>query len=253
VTYAWLDEALLARYFRHLPRVGNCDRRAASADETSLIVLRPTASMPEPKSRWSRDLFAIPLAVAVVAAVFTYGFPKFLEKGRELSYSIDGPTSSLSTQSAGGLAISVNGVSTTQLFGYKVRLWNSGGLPLKDVPVRLVFRNPPPDFRIFSITHTTIPRFEFGAIQDLTTDSTSRRFAYQLLNQGNEDQVSLVTNRDPVLEVYANVEGMALKKAEIQPPRRGFEYLNVVVAVVAGLASLLSGALKFALQRRDRS
>jgi hypothetical protein len=126
--------------------------------------------MAEGKTKWARDLLVIPLVVALAGAVFTYVIPKLSEKRSELSYSLDGPTSYVNQQAVGNITIQVNGASTSRLFAYKVRLWNSGGLPLRDLPVRFTFEAQNESFLIFNVNHETTPRYEFGKIDEQGSD-----------------------------------------------------------------------------------
>ena len=206
--------------------------------------------MADTPSKWLRDLLVIPLVIGLLVAVFTYGLPKFLDKGKELSYSIDGPTAHLGTSSLSGITITVNGVPTSQLYGYRARIWNSGDLALKAVPVRFVFEDAPPGFRVFSVAHTTKPQFEFGTIKEESSDSLSRRFVYELLNPGNEDVVTFVANAAPSLVVFSNVEGVRLKRVDPQVPRDWKKYLSLATTLVAVLASFAGVLLKSISLRR---
>jgi hypothetical protein len=210
-------------------------------------------NMTETKSKWLRDLLVIPLIVAIVVAIFTYGFPKLIEKGKELSYTIDGPNAYLNQQAIGNLSIAVNGVTTAKLFTYKVRLWNSGGVPLKDIPVRLVFGEPKSGFRMLGVTHSTTPKYEFAKIQEVGNDSTSTRYVYELLNPGNQDVITLVTNEDPILEFYSNVEGLRVKRIEPQEPKGWLDILSLATTVVAAFASILSILLKTLFARKTKN
>src|SRR5689334_2826750 len=137
--------------------------------------------------RWIRDLLLVPLLVGLIIATFTIGLPRLLEKRRELSYEIDGPTPAFSSSVLRGVTVSANGVRVDQLFSYRVRIWNSGGIALKDVPVRLVLSSQPPGVRVLNISHVTTPAYEFAPIQDTSDSLGNRRFVFQDLNPGNED------------------------------------------------------------------
>jgi hypothetical protein len=210
--------------------------------------------MAESKSRWVRDLLIVPLVVGLVVAFFTYVLPKLLDKGREISYSVEGPTESLNGPSL-GVSISVNGVPTGQLFSYRVRIWNSGGTSLRNVPIRIVFDRPAAGFRVFVVTHSTSPRYEFGAIREVGSDSTSRRFVYELLNPGNEDVVTVVANDDPQIEVYSNVAGVRFTRSEPAQPRSMMEWASFAMTIVAVVAAMLAKVLDSlfgTLRRRER-
>jgi hypothetical protein len=208
--------------------------------------------MPGENSKWLRDLLVIPLVVGVVIAAFTYGLPKILEKGKEISYTIDGPTAYLSQSAIGNVAITVNGIPTSELFTYKVRVWNSGGVPITNIPIRLVFNADGSTFKIFNVAHATEPTYEFGGIQEQGSDTTSKRFVFGLLNPGNQDVITLVTNTGAPLQFYSNVEGVRIKQVGQQEPRNWVSYLAPLAAIIGFVGSLLSELVKSLINRKGK-
>jgi hypothetical protein len=207
--------------------------------------------MAEGKSKWARDLLVIPLVVALAGAVFAYVIPKLSEKRSELSYSLDGPTSYVNQQAVGNITIQVNGASTSRLFAYKVRLWNSGGISLRDLPVRFTFESQNESFLIFNVNHETTPRYEFGKIDELGSDARSKRYVYQLLNPKDCDIVTFLTNDDSALNVNSKAEGLSVTKVEANEPRGLLNRLSSIgVAVGALLASFASLFIKLLSDRR---
>jgi hypothetical protein len=149
----------------------------------------------------------------IVVAVAYLLFPGPYEKDtelKELSYSIDVPESQLEPEVTGNLKITINNISTSYLVIYRVRIWNSGEVPLKDLPLRFVFNTSESDFKIFKVEHDTKPKYEFGEITKQDIDAYSRRFIYLLLNPKDEDIVTLYTNYPVSLSVYAKSEGLNL-------------------------------------------
>lgn len=65
--------------------------------------------MPDSNARWTRDILLIPLIVGLLVALFTFLLPKLIEKGKEISYTIEGPTSYVNQQAAGAVTITVRG------------------------------------------------------------------------------------------------------------------------------------------------
>ena len=172
--------------------------------------------MTEKKSEWWRSLILMVIAGIIVAAV-ALGFQELSEKDtelKELSYSIEGPITHLEPDLTGSLEVMINNISTSYLFEYKVRIWNSGEVPLKNLPIRFVFDTSKADFKIFEVEHDTNPKYEFGEIteQDIDEDNDaySRRFIYALLNPKDEDIVTLWTNSPVFLSVYAKSERLNL-------------------------------------------
>jgi hypothetical protein len=90
-------------------------------------------------------------------------------------------------------------------------VWNSGNLPLKNVPLQISFAPREEKFLIYSLNHRTKPPVEFGSIKVEETDVYSRRFVYELLNPGNEDAISILTSSPLKLSVYSKAEGMEIK------------------------------------------
>jgi hypothetical protein len=201
--------------------------------------------MTEKKSNWGRDILHISLIVAILAALFTYLLPKVLEKGKELSYHIDGPTSYISPQATGNIMVTVNGVSTPRLFAYKVRLWSTGGIFLKDVPVRFSFIPKDQGFQILSVTHDTSPKAEFGKIEESGSDETSKRYVYELLNPKDEDTVTFLTNQDADLNVFAKSEGLKVIQITPNEPTNWASIFVILASGIGVLSSFISLGLKY--------
>ena len=194
--------------------------------------------MEESKSKSWLTLFIIPLVIGLIIVLFTFVIPKLFEKGKKLSYSIDGPTAYFDANSLGNIKVVVNDVSTTNLFGYKVRLWNSGGIPLKYLPIRFNFSQNKAGLVFFSITHSTKPSLEFGTIREEGSDDHSKRFVYDLLNPGDEDVVTFLLNESPKLDVYSKSEGLRLQL--VKPSEHAPDWLIAMLGISAMLGSFLS-------------
>ena len=193
-------------------------------------------------SRWIRDLLLIPLVVGVIVAVFQFGLPLFFEKSNELSYSVDGPLRYLDDPAIGHVTVEINGVEVKNLTAYKVRLWNSGDIPLKQLPVRIAFDTNNANFEIFSVSHKTKPELEFGKVLEEKVSDTQRRFVYELLNPEDEDTLTLLANDEPPLNVYAKSENLGLRKVEARTSEQGnrwFGWLGCVSAITGALLALL--------------
>jgi hypothetical protein len=178
--------------------------------------------MTREKTEWWRLFIKHPVISTViggliVAAMVYFVFPELSEKDtelKELSYSIEGPITHLEPDLTGSLEVMINNILTSYLFAYRVRIWNSGEVPLKNLPIRFVFDTSEGDFKIFEVKHDTKPKYEFGKIteQDIDEDNDaySKRFTYPLLNPKDEDIVTLWTNYPVSLSVYAKSEGLKL-------------------------------------------
>jgi hypothetical protein len=198
--------------------------------------------MAESQPPWWLTILVGPLIVGILVALVTFVIPKWLSLGKQLSYSIDGPITLLDklALSASGTTITlmVNGVTVPELFAYKVRLWNSGDSPLKDLPVRLVFDTPEQGFQILEVKHETTPKHEFGKIVEQGSDATSKRFVFELLNPDDEDSITLMTNKSPHLQVYAKAEGLQLALVETTKKSPFDEGFTTVVAIASAFAGM---------------
>lgn len=157
----------------------------------------------------------VPLVVGLIVAGASWAFTKFTKENRELSYAIDGPTNLIDQNQVGDVALSVNGLPVRQVVLYKVRVRNSGDLALRNISIRFVFEPRDPAFTLFSLRHNTSPPFEFGKIAELENAQHERRIQYELLNPGDEDNLSFVANARLQLSVFAKAENLRLKQAEV--------------------------------------
>jgi hypothetical protein len=196
-------------------------------------------------TRWTRDILLIPIIVGIFIALFTYLLPKFFEKGKEISYTIEGPTSYVNQQAAGAVTITVNGVTTPSLFAYKVRLWNSGSSPIKDLPVRFSFNPGGSGFQVFNVVHDTKPTVEFGKIEENGSDQNSRRFVYELLNPDDEDTLTFLINTNAPLAINAKSEGLRVTNAAPKEQGSWFRVLQIAVLILSFLASAFTLGLKY--------
>jgi len=204
--------------------------------------------MADKHSSWLRDLLIIPIIVGIIVAFATFVIPRGFDKDKELSYSIDLPTNYLDQETLGSLKIEVNGVPVSALYDYKIKVWNSGDVPLKNIPIRIVFNSKENDFQILSVKHITEPSYEFGKITEENIDNKSRRFIYELLNPGDSDEIRFLCNKWSILTVHSKSEG--LKVNWVKPKKNNwFEYASVLLAVIA---SFLSIFIKLVAEREQK-
>lgn len=194
------------------------------------------------------DGFIIPIVVGLVLALVAYAIPKVAKTGKRLSYTIEKPTNYISEQLQ-GVTIQVNGTPTTDLFVTKVRLWNSGGSALKDLPVLLYFDTTDANFKILNIAHATRPEREFGSIANSRPDDKSARFVYDLLNRNDEDTISFLTNESAQPTLYAKTED--LNTELVSPnPRAYSSWFTLLAGIIGVAASLLSTFLSWVRTNR---
>jgi hypothetical protein len=189
---------------------------------------------------WIRDIVVLPLMVGLVVAIITYLLPELLAKGKQLSYTVEEPFfSGIKEVSFFGNELAVDELKIPSLLFYKVHIWNSGGVSFTNLPIRLVFYTDNPDFEVVTINHETTPRFEFGTISEERIENTSLKFTYELINPGNEDTITFVTNDYFTLGVYAKAEGINIKSVEQYDWSKWFVPGLVLISVFASLITLL--------------
>lgn len=201
--------------------------------------------MTDTNRSWFRDLLAVPLVVGLVIALFAYVLPKFFAESRQLSYTVEEPVAYLDKSSIGSAVVKVNEVTVPEVFAARVRIWNSGSLPLKELAVRFELSSVDKDFRILSVSHNTKPTKEFGAVTEQGSDAISKRFIYALLNQEDEDNVVFLTTAKSDVKVFSKAESLSVKAV---PAEKRGEFKWYYAVIGAMLASLLSSFVEIALR-----
>jgi len=135
-------------------------------------------------------------------------------------------------------ALEVDGVSTSSLYAHKVYIWNSGDVPLKNLPVLFMFNTKEPDFKIFSVRHETVPTYEFGKIKEEGSTNKSKRFVFELLNPDDKDEVTILTNKWAILTVHSKAEGLKLQLIK-QDRKKWFEWASIFISVIAAFIAIL--------------
>lgn len=194
--------------------------------------------------QWVRDFLILPLVVGTIVAAFTFSLPHVIAKKKELSYAVDGPIGHLDDPAIGHVEIQVNGQKVSDLVAYKAHIWNSGDEPLKELPVRFVFDTSSNNFVIFSTSHRTEPEYEFGAITEDKSEQFSRRFVFSLLNPGDRDTITFLTNAGPSMKVFAKSERLSVEKVSASPTKGFGDKTIFALALLATLASVLMSLLK---------
>lgn len=205
--------------------------------------------MDEKTSIWLRNLLIIPLVVGSIVAVFQFGLPRFFEKDSELSYSLEEPNIHLDKNTMGDVKVEINDIETSLLVAQSARIWNSGELPIKMLPIRYVFETSSSTFKIFMFTHNTKPKYEFGDIISTEADQYSRRFVYDLLNPGDEVTITFLTNEAAPVSVYAKAEGLSINKLVKPSDRKSSELMVVAITIVASMLSMFLLLAQMRFQR----
>lgn len=119
---------------------------------------------------------------------------------------------------------------------------NSGDLPIKDLPISLIF-DPIEDFEIIASLHETTPKYEFGGINE-TRNNNSIRFVYSLLNPADTDLITIIANKLSQPELYAESEGLSIHKINLNDVSEDKSklysvYLAVFVSIFTMMISIL--------------
>lgn len=207
--------------------------------------------MAEKYSSWIRELLIVPLMVGLIVTAFAFGLPKILADSKEVSYTVEQPLTYLDKVSIGSATVKVNDVPVPEVFAVKVRIWNSGDLPLKDIGIRFDLTSHDKDFSILSVNHNTQPSKEFGGIAEQGSEGQSKRFLYQLLNPKDEDTLIFLTTAKANLEVYAKAESLSVKAVAANHDK---DYKWYQIALGTAVASLLTGLIEVLIRsiRRNR-
>jgi hypothetical protein len=193
--------------------------------------------------KWLRDLLLIPLGVGLVVAFVQFALPNMFSPKKEISYKVTGPINQIGTELDNKslvLEMKISGEPINALYSYKIDISNTGGLSIKDLPIKIMFTNAPSNFRLYGISHKTKPEFEFGEIKQDSKDNTSVRFIYQLLNKSDSDEVNLFVNTKANLNVYAKQDGLKFTKIE----EHDSSWVSLASLILAVLSSFVSVGLK---------
>ena len=163
-----------------------------------------------------RNLAVIPIIVGLLMLILEFGILSISEKELELSYSLEDSKIILDKSTMENATVEINGANISSLYSQSIRIWNSGEIPIKALPILYMFNMSSPTFRIFVVTHDTNPKYEFGKISLIEENQYSKRYAYDLLNPNDEFTITILTNEEAHQSVYAKAEGLSVK--QVIPP-----------------------------------
>lgn len=117
-----------------------------------------------------KSLLGHSLLVGIVCVLLGAGVTYWLTtQHKELSYIIEPADVILKNPSINKVVITVNDVPVKEVFSHRIKIWNSGNLPIKDVPFTFSFpidKEDDFDFKILNLSFSTIPRIEFGKVEE---------------------------------------------------------------------------------------
>jgi len=196
-------------------------------------------------------LLVLPSVVSLAAVVVAFALPRSFPEKKELSHTIQGPVTFKAAPEFGKVA--VGGVEVSSFSIYRVWFWNSGDLPLKDIPVSFVFDDILGNFQVESVYYATTPSYEFGDVRSEKVSSTHVRFVCQLLNRGDEVLVTFITKGKSELVVESKLEGMEEVALHPEEESRRWSYRVVLSAgLLSFVASVLSGLFRLSYERQPR-
>lgn len=154
--------------------------------------------------------YFLPILISIITTILSFFVNGYLNKGAQLSYNIDGPSSYLEPTSNSSSLIEVNGIKTQYLYGYKVHIWNSGKEPVENLRVYYRFENRGDQFKIFALTHKTIPKYQFGKITKFNENNDSVSYEYELINPDDDILANFLTNINFKLEIGIKSKGVKI-------------------------------------------
>lgn len=187
-------------------------------------------------------LLLIPLIVGVVVIIFQFFLNRIGEEDKELTYQISNGIPVIDSKKVEGLDIQVNDQKTTSIFHYQVVIENTGQLPIKDVPIRIVFETQDTLFTLFNYSIGTIPEYEFGNIS-AKSDINSIRLTSELLNPGDKIFLNLLTNSKVPLAVFSKTEGMTLRQQVEDDKSDG--NTEIIAAIIGSIMSIILAFIAF--------
>lgn len=196
--------------------------------------------------KWFRDLLLPTLIVGILGwVVLGLLIPKLTKSKKQITYEISPPINFLDKKALGEVKIEVNDIETPELHATKVHVQNTGNISIKELPIRFVLEGDSDSLIIFNIVHETNPKYEFGKISLEQKTPKSVRFIYGLLNPGDEDIVTFLTNMPAIVTVHAKAEDVSVKAAPIGSK----DYWSRNIYIIVALASLLTSFLSLFFRR----
>lgn len=168
------------------------------------------------KSNKIKTLINHSLLVGILSGIVGTGFGAWLNSNyKSLSYVIERVDKFFDKNETDLVEVSVNGTPVKEVFCHRVKIWNSGNLPIKNIPLTFIFLPDSQnikDFKLLSLNYDTIPEYEFGKISELKRENMKARLIVDLLNPGDSVDFQLLTNQMAPLSFYSKSEGVSVEQ-----------------------------------------
>jgi hypothetical protein len=235
------------------------------------------ASMTLKDKRWIRDLVVLPIVVGIVLGLIQLSVDIYRTKEKVVSIAVDGPfplikinefvnkskimhffeysyppdeeeaeiakkekvrsTPNAIAPASGGKITMRTEIRDPQV--YSVTVTNSGALPIKDLPISLVFEGATDSLFLLSLQHKTMPPHEFGKIEEDFTNKNRPRVVYSLLNPKDRDEIVIVINEKADLKAYAKAEGVHIVEGHVEKSETFSTLMVFIIAIISALMALL--------------
>ena len=196
-----------------------------------------------------RNVAAIPIIVGLVLMVLELGIQTILEDEFELSYSLEDSKILLDKSTMGNANVEINGANISSLYSQSIRIWNSGDIPIKALPIKYLYNTSSPTFQIFAVTHDTNPKYEFGEISLTEEDQYSKRYVYDLLNSNDEFTITILTNEKAHQSVYAKTEGLSIEPVI---PSKKDQFPEMIKSVLISIFTIFLVLIQLILMPHSR-
>lgn len=186
-------------------------------------------------------LIKVTFIATFLAGLFLLPLQYSLEKNSDIeleySYSLEYPKMLLDKLTIGNANVEINDVNTSSLYRQSIKIWNSGEIPIKDLPILYVFETQSPTFQILAVTHNTKPKYEFGKISLIKEDQYSKKYVYDLLNTNDEFTITILTNEEVPPSVHSKIEG--LSTIPVIPPEEDRLLLEILTNIIASFITVI--------------
>jgi len=181
-------------------------------------------------------IFLVPLTVGIFVAIFQFLLPKLTKEKKELTYLIHNPISIIDNSISKNIDLEINGLKTKSLYSTQIVVENTGNVPLKNIPVSVLFETEDSTFSIYNHNLETVPKIEFGKL-NVNKSKNKIRLLIELFNQSDKINLNVLTNKNIRPDIYSKTEAMVL--SEKKPNGEEKSSFSIIISIVASGISVL--------------